>query len=211
MNQVNIGQRIKQRREAIGLSMQDVADKLDVNRSSVMRWENGETNKIKLPIVEKLAQILQTSPDYLMGYREAEKQNEGPVCTKQDVCFLPVLRSLVPEEDLFNQENMSGYELAPGLCRQGVYFYAQVFDTSMAPCLAERDLVLIKKQSSLKSGALGVFVINEENWVLREFVRRGETVILRAFNPYYPAMEFSQAESESVRIVGRVTESKHRG
>ena len=70
MDQVSVGQRIKRQREQKGLSLQDVADRLAVNRSSVMRWENGEINRIKLPFVEKLAQILETSPGYLMGYTE---------------------------------------------------------------------------------------------------------------------------------------------
>lgn len=68
-----IGDRIKEKRERAGFSLQDVAEKLDVNRSSVLRWENGDTGKIKLPVIEKLAQILHTTPAYLMGWEDSEE------------------------------------------------------------------------------------------------------------------------------------------
>ena len=69
--EMGIGKRIRQKREELGMSLQDVATKLDVNKTSVMRWEKGETGKIKLPVVEKLAQVLSTTPEYLMGWEAA--------------------------------------------------------------------------------------------------------------------------------------------
>ncbi|MBE7048965.1 MAG: helix-turn-helix domain-containing protein [Ruminococcaceae bacterium] len=208
MNQMHIGQRIKKRREQIGLSLQDVADKLDVNRSSVMRWENGETLKIKLPIVEKLAQILQTSPDYLMGYKNTDDSFlPGYACPADNACFLPVLRRIVGAENLFEKQNIIDYELADGRYRYAHYFYLSVAGDSMAPYLVEQDRVLVKQQDYLKNGQIGVFIIDGQNYMIREYYRN-KGVELRAFNPYYPALHFSNAEEKRVQIIGHITESK---
>ena len=40
----------------------------DVHKSTVLRWENGETEKIKLPIIETLASFYNVNPTWLMGY-----------------------------------------------------------------------------------------------------------------------------------------------
>ena len=178
MDQLRIGERIKKRREEIGLSLQHVADKLDVNRSSVMRWENGETNRIKLPIVEKLAQILQTSPDYLMGYAGTD-----------------------------DRENIIYYELADGRYRHGHYFYLLVSGDSMAPHLLDDDQILVKEQNTLTNGQLGVFLLDGQTFILREYYH-GETVELHAFNPYYPVLRLEEKDADRIQIIGRVMESR---
>ena len=208
MDQLRIGERIKKRREEIGLSLQYVADKLDVNRSSVMRWENGETNRIKLPIVEKLAQILQTSPDYLMGYAGTEEGNTiSRICSTEDACFLPVLKHIRTADHLFDRENIIYYELADGRYRHGHYFYLLVSGDSMAPHLLDNDQILVKEQNTLTNGQLGVFLLDGQTFIIREYYH-SETVELHAFNPYYPVLRLEENEADRVQIVGRVMESR---
>ncbi|MGN1059987.1 MAG: helix-turn-helix domain-containing protein [Clostridia bacterium] len=208
MDRINIGQRIKKRREQIGLSLQDVADKLDVNRSSVMRWENGETSRIKLPMIEKLAQILQTSPDYLIGYKDVDDDNvTSRACSAEDACFLPVLKHIHSVNNLFDKQNIIYYELADGRYRYAHYFYLLVPGDSMAPYLADNDKVLVKQQEYLKNGQLGVFLIDEQDYIIREY-RQNEQIELHAFNPYYPALRFSKNEAKRIQIVGLILESK---
>lgn len=65
---MSIGDRIKQRRLELGLTLEDIGKALGVNRSTVKRYEDGKTQRIPQNTVEKLAEILQTSPEYLMGW-----------------------------------------------------------------------------------------------------------------------------------------------
>lgn len=65
---MEIGDRIKARREELGFSLEDVARQLVVNRSTVKRYESGETRRIPFPTIEKLASILSTSVEALMGW-----------------------------------------------------------------------------------------------------------------------------------------------
>jgi transcriptional regulator with XRE-family HTH domain len=70
---MSIGQRIKERREALGLTLEAVGSTLGVHRSTILRYESGDTRRIPLPVIEQLAGILQTTPTYLMGWQTAEE------------------------------------------------------------------------------------------------------------------------------------------
>ena len=53
-----IGKRIKQRRADIGLSAQQLADRLDFSKATIYRYESGEIKAIKLPVIQKIADAL---------------------------------------------------------------------------------------------------------------------------------------------------------
>lgn len=66
-----IGFRIKQRRENLGLTLEEVGDYIGVNRATVQRYESGNID-IKRNIAIKLSEILKTTPSYIMGWDEPE-------------------------------------------------------------------------------------------------------------------------------------------
>ena len=76
LNPKEIGKRIKTAREKADMSLNDVAIKLGVNKSTISRYENGEISKVKAPIIESLANVLRVSPYYLMGWEEEQKKND---------------------------------------------------------------------------------------------------------------------------------------
>lgn len=57
-----IGNRIKQAREAKELTLQEVADIVGVAKSTIQRYESGSISKIKLPVIESIANALNVSP-----------------------------------------------------------------------------------------------------------------------------------------------------
>ncbi|MEY8353093.1 helix-turn-helix transcriptional regulator [Lachnospiraceae bacterium 54-53] len=64
------GQRIKERRKQLEMSADDIADQLGVSRSTIFRYENGHIEKVPANVLEKLAEILKTTPAYLMGWED---------------------------------------------------------------------------------------------------------------------------------------------
>jgi len=64
------GQKIKDRRKQLNMSADDVASLLNVSRSTIFRYENGYIEKIPANILEKLAEILKTTPAYLMDWED---------------------------------------------------------------------------------------------------------------------------------------------
>ncbi len=67
---MNTGDRIKQRRIGLGLSVDDLAKRLNKNRATIYRYENSEIKNLPVAVLEPLAQILQTTPAHLMGWEE---------------------------------------------------------------------------------------------------------------------------------------------
>ena len=67
-------ERIKQRRNDLGLRAEDVAERIGVSRSTMFRYENGEIEKLPINHLVPIAKAIHTSVDYLMGWTEDEKE-----------------------------------------------------------------------------------------------------------------------------------------
>lgn len=72
---MSIGQRIKSMRVQQGLSIDDLAYRLGKNRTTVYRYENGDIENLPLGILDSLAEALNTTPAYLMGWEVSENYN----------------------------------------------------------------------------------------------------------------------------------------
>lgn len=63
-----IGERLKTARELRRITLEQAGEKVGVHKSTVLRWENGETKKINLTIIESLAKFYSVNPAWLMGH-----------------------------------------------------------------------------------------------------------------------------------------------
>ncbi len=63
-----IGEKIKSLRQELGMSADDLAAKLGKNRATIYRYESDEIGNMPLSIITPLAEALQTTPAYLMGW-----------------------------------------------------------------------------------------------------------------------------------------------
>lgn len=72
---MKMGDRIKARRQELGLTLEDLGKVLHVNRSTVKRYEDGSTQRIASGKLEQLAVALKTTPSFLMGWDEEKQQN----------------------------------------------------------------------------------------------------------------------------------------
>ena len=59
-------ERLKSLRKKAGLTQKQIAEKLQVGQNSYSNWEKGKRTPIQ-PTIEKLAEILNTSTNYLLG------------------------------------------------------------------------------------------------------------------------------------------------
>lgn len=69
-----IQERIKSRRLQLKLTLEDVANALGVNKTTVMRYESESIKKLPTDIVPPLAKVLKCTPQYLMGWEELENE-----------------------------------------------------------------------------------------------------------------------------------------
>ncbi len=74
---MTIGQRIRQRRIELGLSADDVAEKLGKNRATVYRYESDAIKNLPISILVPLADVLNTTPGDLMGQDRDDEISEA--------------------------------------------------------------------------------------------------------------------------------------
>lgn len=67
-----IHERIKSRRTKLNMSVDELAQKLNKNRATIYRYEKGEIENLPLDVLEPLANALETTPQYLMGWDASE-------------------------------------------------------------------------------------------------------------------------------------------
>ena len=93
------GERIKELREQRDLSMQDLANYLEVSKSSVNMWENAGVIP-REPILKKISQAFNVTIDYLLGNTTMEQEKER-INNLNDIndLFQQILGNL-SEEDL---------------------------------------------------------------------------------------------------------------
>ncbi len=73
---MNIGYRIKQRRKELKMSADELGARLGKDRSTIYRYEKGDIENLPLDILEPIAEILQTTPQHLMGWEKVQKNND---------------------------------------------------------------------------------------------------------------------------------------
>lgn len=61
---------IKNRRIAIGKTLEDVGKEVGVSKATVLRWESGEIKDMRRDKIVALARALDTTPAYLMGWED---------------------------------------------------------------------------------------------------------------------------------------------
>ncbi len=115
-----IGARIRQRREALNMTQEELGAALRLNKSSVQRYESGQVQRIKRPILNAIAEALsvnplwllsgsnaaamQTTPAYLMGWGECTVASDQKL-TAQELALLKLFKAL----DVVNQARLLAY------------------------------------------------------------------------------------------------------
>lgn len=70
---MTVGERIKELRTSLGLSQVDFADKINVSKQTLYKYENNIITNIPSDKIESVARIGKVSPAYLMGWEPAIK------------------------------------------------------------------------------------------------------------------------------------------
>jgi len=67
-----MGQRIHEKREAAGLSVEELAEKIGVSRQTVYKWEKGIVKNIDRDYIGKMAALFKCEPEWLMHMENSQ-------------------------------------------------------------------------------------------------------------------------------------------
>lgn len=73
---MSIGKRIKKRRELLGVSQTGFAQMVEVSKQTLYKYENDIVTNIPSDKIEKMAEVLDCDPAYLMGWETQVPDDE---------------------------------------------------------------------------------------------------------------------------------------
>jgi len=193
---MDIGDRIRNRREQLGISVEGLASKLGKNRATIYRYESHQIENLPLTLLEPLAKELKTTPGFLMGWDSATQyHNIFPIETKK----IPMLGTIAAGEPIHAEEDFSYYvELGSEI--QADYCLKVSGDSMINARIHDGDIVFIRKQTSVNDGEIAAVLIDNEATLKRVYYNE-DSITLVSENPDFKPMIF-RAEQNTLSILG---------
>lgn len=201
---MTVGSRIREFRKRLGLSVDDVAEKLKKNRATIYRYESDDIENLPAPILEPLAKVLQTTPAELMGWEQSAAptsddlpSNVFPIQTKK----VPLLGTIAAGVPIYADENFDGYRE----CTEDVDadFCLKIQGDSMIGArINDGDIVFIRKQPDVDDGEIAAVLIDDEA-TLKRVYKKKDSLVLQAENPKYAPIVCTAENCDMCRIIGK--------
>lgn len=198
----SIGDRIKQRRQEIGLSVDQLAEKIGKNRATVYRYESSEIEKFPIDILTPLAEALRTTPAYLMGWEQTEQEPfPSNIIPMPEMQQLPLVGTIACGVPILAEEHIEEYIRIPKHI-QADFALTCKGDSMINARIWDGDIVYIKQQDTVENGEIAAVLIDGEATLKR--VRLYEDhIILEPENPTYKPFVYWHDEMNQVRILGK--------
>ena len=169
-----VGERVKERRTELNLSMGDLGKRLGVNKSTIQRYESKGVDPEKRYLVISLADALLTTPEWLTGLSE-DKEYDG--YTKSKMKLDEHLESFLKEMDSVVGSEAYQQFLAGHLCN--IIDLYSVYAVHFARAMEKADQVATDeglKESlmryAIESGAIVERVYQQEMNPISEDMKR---------------------------------------
>jgi repressor LexA len=216
---VKIGLRIKARREQLGLTQEELGNKLFLNKSTIARYEAGKISTIKKPFLHAAAKQLNVNPDWLnldtdeMGtfswkdewYKDFEKplfeqyDNIKPVKLKK----FPMLGEIACGEPIFADEDKEHCVMAD-MDIQADFCLTAKGDSMIDARINDGDIVFIKEMPIVDNGEIAAVIIGDEATLKRVYYYREQNkLVLNPANPKYEPLVYVNDELNEIRILGK--------
>ena len=201
---MTIGERIKQRRKSLGLSAEEVADKMGVSAATVYRYESSDILNMGIDKLELIAKALNTTPATLMGWEEKPSNipqfdNISPIKTKK----FPLLGEIACGQPIFADEDHESYIEAGADIKADFCLKCQG-DSMIGARIMPGDIVFIRQQDMVDNGEIAAVIIDDSATLKRVYYypEHGK-LVLQAENPTYEPLVYIGDELNYIRILGK--------
>lgn len=194
-----ISQKILETILAKDISYGELSDRTGIPKSALQRYATGQTEKIPIDRLQKIASALDTTPEYLMGWNTPASnlpKNILPLPKMKAwkviggaACGSPIHRD-IEEESV----------LAPADIDADRVFRC-IGDSMVGAHIFDGDLVFIKTGEYVEDGKIGVVRIGDE-YSLKRIYRGADYLELRSENPAYSPIVI-RGDQENAEIVGK--------
>ena len=200
---MNMGEKIYYLRTKNSMTLEELGNKVGVGKSTVRKWENGMIANMKRDKILKVAEALNTTPAYLMGWDEAKEE------PKKKGVKIPVLGRVAAGVPIEMIEDVLDYEeITEDMAKHGEYFALKIQGDSMTPRIWNNDVVIVRQQDDAENGDIVIAAINGDDAVCKRLQKYNDGIALISLNPVYDPIYLKENEIDEkpVRILGKVVE-----
>lgn len=197
---MTMGDRIHKLRKEKGLTLEYIGKMTGVAKSTVRKWESGDIASIRSANLQKLADVLGTTLEYLLEGTTSNilYKNLEPL---PDTRMIPIIGSIACGTPIFAKENVEGYaELDTRI--HADFALRCIGDSMINAHIFDGDLVFIKKQEDVDNGEIAAVVIEDEA-TLKRIYKYPNRLELRPENPLCPVLQYEGVDLEQIRIIGK--------
>lgn len=200
-----IQEKVKERRLELGLTLEEVANALGVNRSTIMRYETRSIDKMPITIIPPLAKVLKCSPEYLMGWSD-------DTLTPVDIVFddyFPLrystnLSAGSLDELLDSEPDAIVYVPIKYQSMKKRLYAFKVNGTSMNNIIQDGSIVVVERIETVKNGSVVVAFIDGQTTVKRFFIDGSIVTLMPDSSDKSHKPIMINTEYTPVSIIGRV-------
>ena len=198
------GQRVKSARESIGLSQQELADKVFTSKSMISSYENGlsDPRQSMIPLLSEALNVsigwLMTGDEFTLDYN---RYGILPVAKRK----IPVLGNVHCGTPTYAEQE---YLAAVDSEINADFALIAVGDSMIDAGIDDGDLVFVRRQSTVDNGQIAVVLINDEA-AIKRVQNSGDVLILNPANPRYETLTFQAKDGKDIQILGKVVAFTH--
>jgi repressor LexA len=210
---MSLGKRLREERKRRHLTQDEVAAVLETTKQAIYKYERGIVENIPFDKLNKLAELFECSPSYLMGWTDdsqplppgeplptAVTKSMRPVSLRH----LPMLGNVACGEPVYAEEEHEHYAVTTDHINADFCLRA-TGDSMVNARIFDGDILFIHRCDIVEDGEIAVVLIEDEATVKRVYYDRENSVLtLVPENPTFRTMRFCNEELEHIRILGKV-------
>jgi len=198
-----IARRIKMRREELGLTTEDLANRMGYkDRSSISKIENGKADIPQSKVIA-FAHALHTTTAYLIGIDEEKEEKVIPpgFMPLPETYKVPLVGRIACGQPITAEENIEDYMDVPK--GKLVDFCLRCEGDSMIDAgIDDGDVVYIRKQATIENGEIAAIRIGDEA-TLKKFYLHDDFIELRPANTAYQSIIRRREDMNDICIEGK--------
>ena len=200
---MSVGFKIKQLREQNNMTQESLANCLNTTKQTIFKYENDIITNIPMNKLMKIAQVLKTTPEYLMGWESNLNNSKQGDIRPVNLKRFPMLGEIACGKPIFANEEHETYIDASADIKADFCLTAKG-DSMVGARIHNGDVVFIKEQSIVDNGQIAAVIIDNDVTLKRwYFYPDKKKLVLQAENPSYEPFVFVGEELNNIRCLGR--------
>lgn len=185
------------------ISYGELSERTNIPKSALQRYATGQTEKIPIDRLAKIANAIGTSAAYLMGWEDSpDAKLPDNIISIPEMRKIPLLGNIACGAPILADDHIEDYVDIPKhinadfalSCKGDSMINARIFDG---------DIVYIRQQETVENGEIAAVLNGDGEATLKRVRLFDDHISLEPENPQYRPLVYWGEEMNAVRILGK--------